>query len=236
MGNGKNWSEFILHSGNSFNRGVSLVSASDEHHVLKVKERLKVLIENYIEVQQRKKENEMISSDECVTETDTQLPVRSLSFIITDTNNYPNKYKLRGKLLSMKPKKFKEICTRVCQHCFRIAGGDLSQKCKHCQNDLKTIFYLEFLVEDESALLGVELAGDDAVYFLNGITPDQFLTNTNENLHLDVMKKFDKLLKMIENAKKMPAVVFPVIELCIYTFNHPGNEGFSYRVCNTRIA
>ncbi|XP_066919617.1 protection of telomeres protein 1-like [Clytia hemisphaerica] len=227
----KGWAEVILHSGRSYGRGISIVEA-DRAGVADIKGRVQALMDNY----QANKAREHVPRPLQDSLTTTDYPAQPFRAIQTIQNTaVPNKFRLRGKLIGIKPGSIEDFVMKMCNGCDTIYSRSTSNKCcPSCPDkELEHKIYFQLLVEDHTGLLKADVYDKEAEYFLNSMTPHILLTDSarRENVELKMKTLLDD---SINPRVKMNLKHFPWIELCLYSFKDAFN-GTVYRVFGTSL-
>ncbi|XP_065668769.1 protection of telomeres protein 1 isoform X1 [Hydra vulgaris] len=170
---------------------------------------------------------------ESLTITDFPLnPFKTLEEV--KSSNVPNKFRLRVKIIAVKPSKIQECIVGICGTCDQlvqfndtflkeIAFNDTMQ-CINCKNDLMNITYaFEILVLDSTGLLQVNVFDKEAHRFFNNVKPSLLLRDENIRLNYE-----NKLKRICNEGKSLDyEEELPWVEICVCSFhsisqpNHP---------------
>ena len=225
-----------LHTGRSYGRGISIIQDDTRNQSIqdiesKVEELLR--IHRALKVAEIK-EHVPRPMQESLTTTD----YLSQPFIPIQTiynSSIPNKFRIRGKLIAIKPQSVEGFVVKVCGNCDEIYSRDVTiEICPRCpQFDLVRRLYFQLLIEDNSGLLQADVYGDEAEYFLNDISPEILLTDSGRRENIEL--KFEKLLDSSHNPFDQKSVSsLPWIEVCVFSFNS-GTSQTSFRVFGTSL-
>lgn len=231
----------ILHTGRSYGRGITIIQgdACQQQYIKDIESRIKELVLTYRQLKATQGNKELVGPPRPMQEslTTTDYPHQPFLSIQTVYNSsIPNKFRIRGKLIAIKPQNVQNFVVKECGNCSELYSWDVTNECcPRCpQSDLMEKLHIELLVEDSTGLLQVDVYGDEAEYFLNDISPDILLTDTarRENVEL----KLEKLLDSSHNPynqKLVPSL--PWIELCVFSFNSASSSQTCFRVFGTSL-
>ena len=228
----------ILHTGGrSYGRGVTIIQGDACQSITDIESRIKELVQTYRQLKTTEGHKELVAPPRPMQESLTTTDYPHQPFIPIKTvynSSIPNKFRIRGKLIAIKPQNVQNFIVKECENCSELYSRDVTNECcPRCpQSDLMEKLYIEMIVEDSTGLLQVDVYGDEAEYFLNGISPDILLNDIarRENVEL----KLEKLLDSSHNPydqKLVPSL--PWIELCVFSFNSASQTCF--RVFGTSL-
>lgn len=233
------WVELIVHTGKHYGRGVQKLDP--DHEIVKpIKERL-LLVSGQVKNTLSPKMN----ACEMSKPTSTRFPARPYTTIenfVNEAQNGPAKGKLKVKVLKLHPTTMiKEFIYTKCFACkdlvkysksngnecnFNNSRGDEWEiKCCSCHNGYCRLIYIfQMIIEDETGIMDIVVAENDALAFFNGVSPGRILTNGAAARNLQ--RKLDILIGGREegNIKKDDVEKLIEIDLCAYSFLSQGER------------
>ena len=231
------WAELIIHSGRSYNRGVHITDSSKTKQVEEIESRIQNLLSEYEKRRQPFVDTNMRPLQNSLTTTD--YPYQPfVSIAVVQKQPLPNKHRVRGRLLAIKPTNVNDMVIKLCNNCDHIflRNSHRNITCPNCpESELVLRYFFELLVEDDSGLIEVEVFGSEAEYFLNNISPEMLLND--DALMENIEMKFEKVLDTDNDARDLEKVCsLPWIELCLMSFTGVlGNDYKTYRVFGTSL-
>lgn len=235
----------ILHTGRSYGRGITIIQGDDcqQQYIKDIESRIKELVLTYRQLKATQVDKELVAPppplprpmQESLTTTDYPhqpfIPIQTVY-----NSSIPNKFRIRGKLIAIKPQNVQNFVVKECGNCCELYSRDvINECCPQCPtSELMEKLHIELLVEDSTGLLQADVYGDEAEYFLNDISPDILLTDTarRENVEL----KLEKLLDSSYNPYDQKLVpTLPWIELCVFSFNSASSSQTCFRVFGTSL-
>ena len=170
-------------------------------------------------------QNQVRPLQESLTITDFPLnPFKTLDEVKAST--VPNKFRLRIKVIGIKPSTVKECIIGVCGSCEEFVQLDDfleeitlkdTMQCHNCKNDIINITYaFEILVKDSTGFLQIKVFGNNALKFFNNIKPSLLLRDPNMMLNYE-----DKFKRIWNEGKSFYCDLdLPWVEMCIFSFRN----------------
>ena len=242
------WVELVVHTGKLYGRGVQKLDP-DHKIVEPIKERLLLVSEQM----KNTLSLEMMASKMSKL-TSTRFPARPYTTIqnfVHESQNGPTKGRLKVKVLKLHPSTMiKEFIYTKCYICkdlvkysrsngnecdFNKRGGDEWEiKCCSCLNGYCRLIYIfQIIIEDETGIMDVVIAENDALTFFNGVSPGRILTDDLAARNLQT--KLNNLIggKEEGNIKNDDVEKLIEIDLCAYSFLSQGES--CYRLFGTAL-
>lgn len=227
------WAELIVHSGRKYNRGVTITDEDKCLEIKNIKPRIQELINEYQQIAHAITDKAPRPLQDSLTTTD--YPLQPFIPIATvKRQSVPNKHRIRGKLIAIKPQSVDDFIVKVCSICDEIFPHNYDIACPNCPNsELAMEYFFELLVEDDSGLLGVEVCGREGEYFMNSITAETLLAD--KALKENVEMKFETVLDSTHDPRNVKSLAYlPWVELCLFSFKGETNE-VMFRVFATSL-
>ena len=233
--------ELVVHTGKHHGRCVQKLDP--DHEIVEPIKKSLLLVSEQVKNTLSTK----ISAGKMSKLTSTRFPARPYTTIdnfVNEAQNGPTKGKLKVKVLKLHPatmiKEFIYTKCCVCKYLvkysqsngnefnFNKRGGKVWEiKCCSCHNGYYRLIYIfQMIIEDETGIMDVLVAENDALTFFNGVSPGHILTDGVAARNLQT--KLDNLIGGREegNIKKDDVEKLIEIDLCAYSFLSQGERCF----------
>jgi len=232
------WVELVLHTGKHLGRGIKKIEKTFECQ--SIENKINYNITKYKKVLT---DNE-VNKDESLTVI--EFPWRSIDTIDwLKHQSIPAKARLKVKVFTIMPPNIQECIFCKCKNCgyktklynaksslICIDNNNWMLNCQQCKKPTVELVYLfVLLVEDDTGILQVIIAEEDALLFFNNISPKTLLVDTQQKQNMQ--EKLHQLVTGHFDINERDISSLPFVDMCVYSFST--SDGISYRMFGTSL-